>query len=384
MLIHRSLRRISTSQSLVRYVNDRSVPHRTPEDVVAIIANCCDSKLPPVAMDILSQRMLTMHPKHAFQIITAIHRNGRKCNIEPDILRDLTDIVMSDFGDQIDSHSLVRSLEMVSQLMGDAQWDPCKIERSKSLQRTLFDPTTTLSTIVRLGLLGLNYDSNILLNRISAHTSPFDLARVAYLTGEHAVLTQALRSMKADTLSFILRAVAAWNLPYSDVLVELEKSSVCMDTITPRDAQLILWASQAAQIPLPNRGRMESIAQYRPWSHHAMYEQYRLKADPQHTPTYPVRVPQVGVVRKHQAVVDLKNILKRSGFAITRQRSNEVYLFDVCVNDQLYLNVVTSARDPAYKIYRRQLCATLPVVDIPLATVCDRPETIHQLVRQYL
>ena len=371
--MYRTFARLSTAKSLLRHLNDNSIPHRSSEDIVAIMSNTIDAKFSPLVADLVSKRLKGMAPTNIFQIITSIHRHRSRCLVPQTFLDSLLSEIIDGYGeDSLDSQALIRAIEMIAEI-GGPRFDPVGLS---NLERP--NSQTPVSSLIKLYSFGGVPNMVSLSDRLAEVQSDYDLARILYLTGDKNALNRITEINHPDTIPYIIQAIAAWDLTPDprDIPAEV------IERMSPQQAQVCLWAGLVAGLNTLTINRLETVANREPWKSHAMYEQYKMKTVLGYVPPIPVRIPQLGAERKHRAVDKIRNFLTNDGFEICHNMDPN-YSFDICLNRSVYLDVVTYPNDPKYRIHEKFVKANLPVVEIPIHTPINT-RSISELVRPYL
>jgi hypothetical protein len=380
-MLKRTLGITRNFNALDKYLRQKSVPHRTPEDLVAIVSNTANFHWSPVVSDILSTRLIGLQPSDVFQIVTAVYRRREKTKVPPELLNLLLSALIDASGHRLDSAALIRGIEMIRELSGQ-YWDPNHIAQSSTVQRIVRDTCTPLRVFIRLLSLGGDWDTRSLINRVSSTISPYDLARIAYLTGNFDAYSRAAKSVTADSFAFLMKADAAWDFSSGPSWISNVPRGI-FDQLSPYQAQVSLWSGLAMGVDKSLIQILEVVANREPWRQHHMYEQYRMISDPGHSPNYPIRIPQLGLERKHLVAQRYKDLLSGCGLQETRQSLSDTHLFDICVNDSFYIDIVTYPNDPNYRVYKKLVSPKYPVIEVQAHATAD-PSTINDIVRPYL
>lgn len=366
----RSLPRLATSQSLLRHLNERSIPHHSNEDIVAILSNTIESKFSPMVADLVSKRLRGMLPIHIFQIITGIHRYKSRHILPQTFLNELLGEII-DGDNSLDFHASIRAIEMIAELSGP-RFDPFLIPHFLS------DPGAPLSSLLRLCCLGgFSNLTDTLKTRIAGAQSEYDLARIVFLTGDKSALERIPSINCPDSLPYILQGAAAWDLCIPDYIPE-----EVIRKISPRNAQVALWSGLIAGLDAPVRNRLEAIANREQWESHAMHEQYKMRTISDYSPKYPIRIPQLGTERKQLAVENIRSLMINEGIKVSRKTDAD-HAFDLCLDDAIYLDVVTYPGHPQYLIHKKYVSSNLPVIEIPVNSA-NNFQSIYELVSPYL
>ena len=361
-------------------LTSRSIPSHSSHDIVAILSNTMGAKFSPLVSEILSKRLMGIHPTNIFQIINTVYRHRSRAIVPVSLLNQLLSGLVDEFGeDSLDSAAIVRGIEMIAEMVGQG-FDPLELMHSPTVLRIISDPTTPVPLLVRLYSIGGVTGSFNLRSRISGTVSDYDLARIAYLTGDTNALDQIKAPTSPDTFPYILQAIAAWDL---DTKYIPTISPEVVARLSPHQAQVSLWSGLAAGLKLSQLDFLESVANRELWKSHSMHEEYKMSTISDYVPRYPARIPQMGAERKHRISKHIRNILEESmGMKVTRT-SSASHAFDICARDLFYMDVVTYPDDPKYKIHKKFINSTLPVIEI-LANSPPNLASIQEIVRPYL
>jgi len=357
--------------STISLFNQGSIPKHSPRDTVAILANVLPEAKSKTEADCitnyLTERVIGMNSIEAFQTLHTIHRYRAVTKCTPELLNDLMVALLHQCN--LPETELVRGLELVAELSGP-QWDPLEASKHETYNK-LSLKAKDVDTLIRIGLLGINYDAKINSRLVdiakSDKLSTYNLARIGYLTGEHDIIHQSfLERPTCESLSFTLRAMAAWSQSNSlDGKKILDITNQLVPQMRPATAQICLWALIATEsIDNIQLTKLNDVAARSVWRDHIRHLQCYMAINSS-PPSYPIRVPQLGIARKHAYSKQLIRALRDRNVQVVENPSIGHYSFDIQLPaTNRVIDITTFPFSPDYKIHKRYI--PHQVTEIPI------------------
>jgi hypothetical protein len=358
MSIRRSVRHLG---STINLFSQFLIPRQSPKDTVAILANALPEAKSKAQADEIMQyvqnRVIGLSSLEAFGILHSMHRYRTVTRTTPELLNDLLDSLM--YRPELSENEIVRGIEIISDLAG-SHWDPLDVTQKEYFPH-LIAQSCDPDTLIRLGLLGINDDAVMnakLVHYAQSITNACKLAKIGYLTGNIDVIESSLGSLAtSESIDYSLRGLAAWSVNSSDIISNNALIiTKLVPQLRPENAQKILWSilstegfSEGISI-----SELVRVADRKIWKSPVMYSQCMMRLYPDFRPSFPLRVPQLGAVRKHGLSRKMMTELKQRGVGVSESHSSySNYLFDLRISDGRFVDVITFPKHPDYNVYKK-------------------------------